>query len=82
MSTSVAAKRRMEALRLPSARVTCPTSRVVTGRTNGRSVRETTVISEQEDAPVAMGRNKVRPHHSPGFGRRKSKAHKGNCVIS
>ncbi|KAG6610915.1 dual specificity phosphatase, catalytic domain containing protein [Phytophthora cinnamomi] len=55
---------------------------VVTGRTNGRSVRETMIIAEQEDDPVAMGRNKVHPHVSPGFGRRKSKTHKGNCVIS
>lgn len=57
---------------------------VVTGRTNGRSVRETTIISlaEQEDEPVATGKNKVHPHLSPSFGRRRSKAHKGNCVIS
>ncbi|GMG17205.1 unnamed protein product [Phytophthora fragariaefolia] len=55
---------------------------VVTGRTNGRSMRETTIIAEQEDEPVPNGKSKVHPHLSPGFGRRKSKAHKGNCVIS
>ncbi|KAL3669975.1 hypothetical protein V7S43_005347 [Phytophthora oleae] len=53
---------------------------VVTGRTNGRSVRETMIIAEQEDEPVATG-NKMHPHVSPSFGRRKSKAHRVNCVI-
>jgi hypothetical protein len=55
---------------------------VATGRTNGRSVRETMIIAEQEDEPVTAGNNKVHPHSSPAFGRRKSKAHKVNCVIS
>ncbi|ETP45564.1 hypothetical protein, variant [Phytophthora nicotianae P10297] len=50
---------------------------IATGRTNGRSVRETTIIAEQEDEPVG---NKV--HVSPSFGRRKSKTHRVSCVIS
>ncbi|ETI47731.1 hypothetical protein, variant [Phytophthora nicotianae CJ01A1] len=52
---------------------------IATGRTNGRSVRETTIIAEQEDEPVG---NKVHPHVSPSFGRRKSKTHRVSCVIS
>ncbi|KAH7462511.1 hypothetical protein KRP22_004932 [Phytophthora ramorum] len=55
---------------------------VATGRTNGRSIRETTIIAEQEDDPIAAAKNKVHPHLSPVFGRKKSKAHKGSCVIS
>ncbi|KAG6950113.1 hypothetical protein JG688_00014312 [Phytophthora aleatoria] len=53
---------------------------IATGRTNGRSVRETMIIAEQEDEPV--GKNKVHPHVSPSVGRRKSKAHRVSCVIS
>ncbi|KAG7377244.1 hypothetical protein PHYPSEUDO_011964 [Phytophthora pseudosyringae] len=52
---------------------------VVTGRTNGRSMRETMIIAEQEDEPVA---NEGHSHLSPSFGRRKTKAHRVSCVIS
>lgn len=48
---------------------------VATGRTNGRSVRETMIIAEHEDEAVAT-RNKVHSHGSPSSGRRKSKAHR------
>ncbi|KAF4319982.1 hypothetical protein BBO99_00006044 [Phytophthora kernoviae] len=53
---------------------------VVTGLTNGRSVRETMIIAEQEDELVASGGKAGKL--SPGHGRRMSKPHKVNCIIS
>ncbi|RLN15109.1 hypothetical protein BBJ28_00013066 [Nothophytophthora sp. Chile5] len=56
---------------------------VVTGRANGRSVRETMIIAEQEDEQVAAdGRNVAHPHLTQGHSRMKTKARKGSCVIS
>ncbi|RLN26648.1 hypothetical protein BBJ28_00008876 [Nothophytophthora sp. Chile5] len=56
---------------------------VATGRANGRSVRETMIIAEQEDEQVAAdGRNVAHPHLAQGHSKMKTKARKGSCVIS